>query len=285
MLTTEPYDPDTPEGAPSKSGLVTGKELRSLVLLFVGLFGLLTVVYFRVRENGFREICQQNMKAVADAVNAYCDNHEGFYPLPFHMSASGIPQSDHGAVISWVTTVQPYMNARKSFVCPAADEKSLVKSALGGGKVVLSSYGLVPGVICQITPEGRLAPMRKDDVADAANVALLTETDNFGAESSRNPVPWFESETKPFAWDGFLVGYQYDNLVPDVEENGKVLTSEFVTRLARKGDKGRHEFNFVIFANGNRGKLVAGDQAIPRDRDHAPIAPWWPTNNRQFIRK
>lgn len=291
-LHTENFAPNEPEGT-RKSNLVTKKEFRLMLLGFGAIFLALIPIYYRARKDSYREICSQNMKAIAAAIDAYCNDQEGYYPLPFYVAADGAPQMEDGNVISWVSLVKPYMNSRKSFVCPAAEPDEIVKNFVGQGKVVESSYGVVAGVFVQVTDDGRMVTIRKDEVADPSNVAMLTETSNRGSQQSFDPLPFEDGQAKTQPWSGFLVGYEMDNLSPDVQDGKDVIRSNFVTRLAFRGtDKGsfekaegRHEFNYVVYAGGQRGKLLAKDAFVSRNRDNNPIAPWWPTNNRGFLRK
>lgn len=292
-LHTEPYAPDEPEGAQQRSGLVTKKEFRMMLLGFVGIFIILIPVYLNNRKTAFKETCKQNLRSVAAAIDAYCNDQEGYYPLPYYLDNTGAPQLDNGDVKSWVTTVQPYMNTRKNFVCPEAHESELVRNALGGGKFVLSSYGIVPGAICQITEGGRMITMRKDEIADPNNVLLLTETSNKGARESFDPLPFEDDQAKTQPWDGFIVGFEMDNHVPDVQDGNDVIKSNYVTRLAFPGtdkgsfekSEGRHEGNFAVSSSGSLSKIKADQAYVRRNRDGQPVAPWWPTNNRSFVRK
>lgn len=292
ILNTQPYDPDAPEGSSSvgTSQLVSKREFRYMILTFFCVLLLLVPVFFRMRENSWQTGCLQNMKAISAAITGYATDADGYFPLPYAPDSNGEPRLEEG-VVSWVTAIQPYMNQRKNFICPASKEDEATKNQgkSDDGPFVRSTYGLVPGVVAQPNDSGGFSPISKEDISDPTNVALIVETSNGGAQNTYNPLPL----CKASACDGILAGYQKGNFAPDI---GKTEKSDFMTRLAFYGTKdGRFEGDeikprhpiglHVIFVDGNFGVMQPKNAFIRRDGSGRPLAPWWPANNRNFARE
>ena len=174
---------------------------------------------------------------------------------------------DQGRPFTWCSLLQPYMSERASFVCPSATEEEAVRGQSGTSSDTLAStYGMY-------VPYGGYF---KDTVTNLDKVVLIAETSNHGSRDSYNPRPFVNAAGETVTQDGFLIGFDTDNWVPNAD-------SDSVTRLAfpgtangkfdKEGPRRHRGGIIVLFGDGSTGKLTP-DQARLNRLGSNIVGPW-----------
>ena len=182
--------------------LAIGKSGRWLVAGLIGLMiagGVVSLIRLggaaavRAQATSARGRCMSNLQKIADALNAYADDH-GAYPPPYVADTSGKP------LLSWRVTILPYLghqdlynqihklqswdsveNVDFMYACPKE-----YQSPGDTGNYSDSSYMLVTGNGTLFPTTGSLGPR---DIGDGPEKTLLV------AETARPPggsVPWMK---------------------------------------------------------------------------------------------
>ena len=234
------YDPNAVEGDKSAGGqYVTKKDLKvwGIGLVVLGLFSYPVFQYLQNQSERAR--CGTNFRAVYQAISLYAEQHDYRFPPLARTEGNGVTPSlsDTGHPYTWISDVAPFMNARQSFLCPAASEAERVQneSPVSATATIPSAYGMyVPygGVLTSI-------------VENPDEVVLIADTSNRRGQETLDPLPYGKGLP-----DGFAIGWSNSNVMPDKE-------TKSVTRLAfpRSGlgptDAGRHgKFIWAMSASG-----------------------------------
>ena len=220
-MDTEIYDPLAPEGDSSaRNQYISRKDFKviGIVLVLLGL-GLYPIYRYQVRQ-AEKSICTSNMKAVFDAVNMYAESKDDRFP-PIYRTGEGILPGlgDSGKPYTWCDDVQPLMNKRFSFVCPAAgkDEVATCENPTSTNGVLQTSYGMY----------FPYSAYPRSLVPNPDQAAVFAETSNLGSNGSYDPQRMVDSHGTTIP-DGFVIGWDDGNSAPDAK-------TRFVTRLAYPG--------------------------------------------------
>lgn len=201
---SEPFDPQAPEGDESRGNqYLSRKDLRNVLIVIAVLGVVLFPVYQQLRRQGERTFCSQNMRSISQAILLYLEQNDDRFPPAYRPDVNGAPVAFDGHPITWATLVEDAMSRRQNFRCPSAapDEVTRVASQ-SQGKVIELTYGLYAGVATRT--------VRDFDRPDMA--VMLSETSNFGAQDTYNPLPWSSPSGEPIRNDGFLIGWNETNL-------------------------------------------------------------------------
>lgn len=210
------FEPDVPEGG-QRSEYITRKDLKLLGIVIGAILLLLTPIYLYYRKQAYRTVCVANLRSMFQAISEYSIDNNGRLP-PIYVTGDGEePRLFNGKPFTWASLVQPRMNVRHSFSCPAAEDAENVVADHPSlpNEAVISSYGMFVAIGAQAV----------DRVQDPENTVLIAETANSGAKGTYNPKPLLDPRGNVSKWDGFLIGYDSGNF-----EFGKQTQS--VTRLA-----------------------------------------------------
>ncbi|MBV6459495.1 MAG: hypothetical protein HONBIEJF_02643 [Fimbriimonadaceae bacterium] len=184
-------------------------------------------IYMVFKRQSEKHLCQQNMVSISKAIQLYAASWSDRLPPIYSTIAEGdtTPTLDeNGRPYTWVSLVQPGMSPRASFRCPSATDAELVRNQHSDSrsKSLSSAYGMY---VSMATRQLSLIPSINQSV-------LISETSNFGAESSYDPMPFVDPGGNAVPVDGFLIGYDDSNL-------RHTMKTQFVTRLAyRNSAKG-----------------------------------------------
>jgi hypothetical protein len=259
-----PTDDEDREGPP-KSRYISKKDLRWIIVGAIVLFIFGYPLFSNFKEGRDWHICASNMNGVYKALSSYANDYDGRFP-PVAEEAdphTGAPGLYDGRLRTWVTQAFRYDNDPAIYNCPKAQDSETFPNEgdvrdKATGKVtvqtVRSSYGMYRGYNAAMLSA----------IERPGQVVFLTETSNFGAETSYDPLPFLDQRKATVPFDGFSVGWDTNNIQPDP-------TSKKLTRLAfrqsSKGDFsqafGRHQSGIhAITADGNLLVLKPGDATL-----------------------
>jgi len=257
---------------------VTKRDIKSLVIFLI-VFAVLTLpVYNFYKRRADTHLCASNLNSVYQACSLYATANDERFPPLVEQDGSGSPGSPrvvNGKVISWVSSVFQYDPRPSIYQCPSAlaDEATPTEGAIppknGVGHsthiTIQSSYGMyAPYSAAMISLIDR-----------TSQVVFITETSNFGSQTSYDPYPFLSASGNKIPYDGFSVGYDNSNIEPGP-------TSRRLTRLAFRdtqngpGPKSvaRHDAgNHVITVDGNLLFLHPGDMQLQM-RGGFPTGEW-----------
>ncbi len=230
------YDASEQDERP-RSEHLSRKDLRYLLLGLGGVLLLMWPLYSILKGNSERSICSNNFQAMSTALGLYLEDHDDRFPPAFATGAGTEPLTDDkGRPFTWCSLLDSYMTKRATFVCPSASDDEKVLAQAGSSSDTLeTTYGMYPAY----------AGVYRDTIPNINQIALIVETSNHGAETSYDPTPFVGPDGRPMKHDGFVVGYNNANMIPD----GKSLS---VTRLA--------------FRNTANGRFGEGAGARHRDK-------------------
>jgi len=223
---SDPFAPDQPEGS-ARSEYVSKKDLIRLLIVMVAIVLALIPIYMVFKRQSEKHLCQQNLVSISKAIQLYAASWSDRLPPAYSTIAEGdtTPQLDADRrPYTWVSLVQPGMSPRASFRCPSATDGEVVRNQHPASqrKALPSAYGMY---VSMATRQLSLIPSINQSV-------LISETSNFGSESSYDPMPFVEPNGSAVPVDGFLVGYDDSNL-------RHTTKTRFITRLAfRNSAKG-----------------------------------------------
>lgn len=264
----EQYATDEPEGSTAtKSQYMSKKDVKSLVAIMLVLAVVLFPIYQKLRGDGERVMCANNMKAASQAMLTYCDNNNDRFPPVFYPDSEGAPALLDGLPITWVTLVDEGMKPDRTYVCPRSTPEERSKSVpFSGSKPIESSYGMWSGIALQSKGLMEEKPI------------MIAETVSGSALNAFNPMQMNGGN------DGYAIGLDSSNLqgqaINDTVDFG---TAKAVTRLAF-GDTakgvfsgkvfGRHEkINHAVDVNG-RLIHITSSQALVRTQGQCLIGLW-----------
>lgn len=266
------YDPDAPEGAkPRGDSYVSRKDIKWIVLIVVVLGIVFYPVYDLMRKDSEKKQCGSNIQQIAKAITQYAALNDDRFPPLYDEVEPGLPRLVDGHPYIWASLVGTYMSSRAGFGCPAATPEEHCRFHSNESKQpVMLAYGMF------------LAAAARPDYQIPAKetLVLLAETNNHGAGSSYNPVPFQYEDGSILKDDGFVVGF-------DNKPNGNYDTSvatRFVTRLAFRNTSGgdfsnskvvpRHSNGIhVIYADGHQGYLTPGEAMVTMQGERS-IGAW-----------
>ena len=270
-----PTDDEDREGPP-KSRYVSRKDLKWLAVIVIVLIIVFYPVYSNLRDQRDWHTCASNMNAVYKALSGYMNDYDGRFPplAEEENPRTGTPRLYDGRLITWVSHAFQYDNHPDIYTCPKAEdsetypnEGDIRRQGTTPAQVVTvrSSYGIYRGYNAAMLSA----------IERPGSVVFLTETSNYGSESSYDPLPFLNASKSPVPYDGFSVGWDNDNVQPGP-------TSKKITRLAFRqsatGDfskaYGRHRDGIhAITADGNLLVLRQGDATLHM-RAEEPTGEW-----------
>lgn len=264
MSENSAYDVDAPEGAKSPGAQYMSRKDVKWILLATGvIFVGLIPVYISMRDKAYATTCKKNLSRIGEALQLYADTHDDRLPPLYEEGANGEPAiGPDGYPYTWISDIQPLMNARASFVCPSADSSEYAFSASPtGGEPIPSTYGMYSAYSSSPTK----------DVEGGDIIVLVAETANAGALGSFNPKPLSGKQ------DGFLIGWDNSNQAPD---EATTLMTRLAFKNTAKGNftqaDGRHGFiSHAISVNRGLIYLKSEDIQTEYDRTKYSLAGRW----------
>lgn len=257
------YDPDTPEGAPSRTQYVTIKDIRVVLIGVPLLLAVLYPVWAKMRAEAEKTTCKANLSAISKAMQSYSQMNDSLMPPICVESPTGGPMIDsRGRSINWATLLHSHMSARHSFRCPSAqpNEVTPTQHSSDPKATIELSYGMVIS----------MSTRSYDRIADPDDTILIAETINGGASGSYNPQPIVDQQGQKSPVDGFWIGYDDSNLEPS-------LKTRAMTRLAFRNNPqgrygadlpGRHDIGiFYLTVSGRLGSLAPQGALVDRVRN------------------
>jgi len=212
----EPLDPAEVEER-RKSVYVSKKELGIVAVMGVLLLFGFFLLYRTLKQGAEESVCTRNMKEIFTALGLYLQDNNDRFPPVFVRDAEDAPMLERGHPVTWVTQIHANFSRRASFRCPTAGESELAANRGNRDDIerVDSAYGFY--VAREFAEQPR--------IAYPSEVVLVAETSNRGARRTFDPHPLLDASGSPLASDGFAIGWDTGNALP---EPG----SRFVTRLA-----------------------------------------------------
>ncbi len=275
------YDPQEEEGR-GKQSHISKRDLTILaVFAFVAIIALIPVYRYlmAVRDS---HLCTQNLLDIGTAMESYAADNDDHFPPVYMVADDGVGPKvfDNKAVFSWVSAISQYTKKSESFKCPAAEPNEGVLNLPGtSGPDIVSDYGMYAG----------LSTASRGSIPQIANVILITDTDNQGADNTYDPLPLKDSKGNPVP-DGMVIGLNNTNLEESNRSLKTLTQAKFATRIAfpdsAKGDFGdstitRHPdginvlmadlhrehlhgpADFVSHPGNNKGAGIVGFWAVP----------------------
>jgi hypothetical protein len=259
-LVSIPADEESREDAP-RSHLITKKDVKKFLIALPFILVALFFTYRHFKKISDWHICASNMNSVYKGLSLYSNDHDDrFPPLSSSNPSTGAPYVTDGVVNTWVSQVSPYGKDPQIFHCPAAEpgesvatEASIHDNPDGSPRqvTVQSTYGMYAGYASASTSL----------IERSGSSVLLAETSNNGSASSFDPTPYKDSSGAVIPYDGFSVGWDNNNLAPD-------LHTKYVTRLAlRNSANGDFTKAETRHANGNHAITPDGNLIIQHAQD------------------
>ncbi len=269
-LDQQGFDPNAPEGdIRVRSQYVSKKDVKVVVTALVILSILLYPVYQYMKGESEKSRCKANLKAIGEALALYAQNHDDRLPPLGATDSNGNLQLDaSGLPYTWIDDASAFLNARAGLTCPSAQPNELtsMQHPTEMGKKLESTYGMY----------APYASALLSIVENPDEQIVVGETSNFGASGSYDPLPLKDSSGKVAGNDGFVIGWNNDNLNP-------TSSTDAVTRLAypgtsngtfREGGETRHpKGNFYLNATGGLMALPPSG-AVVHIRGGMPALPW-----------
>jgi len=264
---SQQYDADAPEGSNELgSQYVSKKDIIWIFAAIVVIAIIMAIVGPSMKKRADESNCKSYMNAIASAISQYAVMNDGFPPL-YAVGENGSPALVDGKPIVWASVIPPLPRGSK-FFCPASKHeehvrvngKSIETSMFQKDEKILSHIDLSYGMFSALS--GR----KVSDVANDDQTILIAETANHGALDTYNPLPFTLEDQTPVPFDGFAIGFNNSNGLPDAD-------SKFVTRLAfpntkdgnfdREVTDARHGKNvFAIYVDGHIGRLTPSDMRM-----------------------
>lgn len=250
------YDADEPEGSRrSSSQYISGKDIRNVAIATILLGIALTPIYQFYRRQSERTTCGQNFKSIFDAMGLYAVENNDRYP-PTHMQdLSGAPLLFDGKPYTWASVISNKMSPRRNFVCPSAHADEIVQCGHpDSNRLSLpTTYGMAAG----------LSTKPINLLIDPNNTVVVSETSNFGAQDTYNPVPFVNAEGQTVRQDGFLIGYDNSNVAPDGESVAATRLAFYGTGKGRFSvtNRARHDGRIHILKASGQLELVSAPAA------------------------
>lgn len=253
--------------APRRRGL-TRLDRWVVGAAFLILAGLLVPIYFNLREQAYFQSCQQNLKAIGQALTLYKEDFGRGLP-----SAHAFDPGTGEMIPQWYVAVSPYVRQskvsnRSAFICPSADPATCTRIGGASGNATLLSYGFYVG----------LSAAQDTQITAPGNTVVLAET--AVGPSAFDPLNALGTNA------GYLIGYDDSDAMP-------TKASRYVTRLAiaringaegwvnslnlwpRHGTRGLN----ALYEDGHVGVLDASTMILARDFEGKIMSPWSPAEN------
>lgn len=266
------YDPQAVEHQSTASQYLTLNDVKKIGLVVIAIAILLIPIYRWMLANSEKTRCKQSMRAIAEAINLYAQEHDNRYPPVGRTESqlSVVPTiGDHGYAYTWASDIQPLMNKRHGLRCPTASDQEAMQTEdpADSSKAFPLTYGIY----------GPYAGFQTSLIDNPDSVILLAETANRGAGNTFDPKPLVSLDGKQRD-DAFVIGWDTGGTYPTDQ-------SKYVTRLAYPETKGgQFVFNgesrhgkAIHFMTAS-GKLVTGGPQtaqIARNRDTGAITGYW----------
>jgi len=265
-----------------KSAYLSRSELRFFVLFAVIAFVALIPAYYVLKAKAEQYECHVNLEQIGKAMELYAERNDDRLP-PAYVTAdnpgSGLAPmlDDKGRPFTWAGLIKDEMNARATFVCPAASEDEIVDTQYDQKTDIPMSYGMF----------APYSAYPENTIDNPAATVLVGETSNFGSQDTCDPVPFVDASGAVIRSDGFLIGFDKSNF------DG--AHANYVTRLAYYDSKGgvfkkkggaRHEGGiYLLFADGHTEFLNPLAAQVTLSAQGIPGPPWTtPPSLDQFQR-
>ncbi|MCB0824729.1 MAG: hypothetical protein KDC26_00935 [Armatimonadetes bacterium] len=301
ILTSQAYDPDTPEGAKPRGAQHLQKKDVVWIVLILAVLGVASIPLYRIMEgNGHKTTCKKNIKAIYGAIQVYAETNDGRYPPLYQTNFDGTPNLDIGGLpVTWATVVSEHLDHGASFKCPACMEGEAMKGNGVSYKTTMFDQKGVKENKMELS-YGMYAPMAlriTEQLSAPDETILIGETTNFGARNTFNPMPFMDRSGVKIPFDAFNIGWDSFNFERAIIESGssdgkkkKTFVEELmaqnpvsVTRLAfyetqdgnfDGGAKARHkEFIHVIYADGHLRNISASKAKVLKQGNRI-TEPW-----------
>lgn len=248
------YDPDEPESSKRRSSYLSRRDIKVLAILLVLFLAIMYPIYIYYFHVSQRYKCKTNLKDIGESINLYAEDWNDRYPVLYAIE----PGTSDGPLLdksnrpyTWGSLIDRYAKRRGILRCPSAEPEEALEAQdpQTTKRGVTMTYGMYVG----------LGSQPRNLIRSPDSTVLITETSNYGANDTYDPVPLRGKDGVPSPYDGFMIGYD-TGLTPTRE-------TQHVTRLAFEGTKdkdfsakraGRHfGKNLFLFAGGNVADLNA----------------------------
>ncbi|HEY0866078.1 MAG TPA: hypothetical protein VGE01_01795, partial [Fimbriimonas sp.] len=264
-MSSDRYDPNAPEADVSRgSQYISKKDIKVLLIGLGVLAAMLAPFYFVGVRNSEKVRCSGHIGAVYQAMGLYATEHDDRMPPVYRTESDGITPGLGATGLPWTfaSDTVTYMSARATYTCPSASEAENVTTEHpeGGSKRIVSSYGMYK-------PYGSAF---RSFIPDPGTTILLAETSNAGSEDSFDPLP--------FATDGFVIGWDNSNEMPDKQTTAvtrlafrNVAGGKFDEKGTSRHDRGIH----AVTANGQLVMLKPTDSRVTIQKSTGlPVGFW-----------
>lgn len=216
MSGPDPYDPAAVEER-RHSQYFSRRDLRNIILVFGGILIALWPVYCYMKKQAEDSICKKNLRAIASALGSYMEDTGDHYPAMYAMEGGSETPfiDDRGLAVTWGTAIAPHVKELSSFSCPSAGADEYARAEGLGRRSIEMAYGFYAPYSTELQP----------GIIDPARTIVITETSNFGANDTYDPLKFVGRSGKPVRQDGFVIGFDDAQLYP-------TAASRYVTRLA-----------------------------------------------------
>jgi prepilin-type processing-associated H-X9-DG protein len=254
----DPYDASDVEERP-RSGYLTKKDIRAGAVVLVILALISTPVWMYLKRQTQKAICAQNFQSIYGALGAYMAQNDEHFPPICAQGDNLEPALLNGKPITWATVISGDMSKRASFRCPSATDAEVVHAVDPA-----SAKGDLPMTYGMYSPWSTAST---EAIANTHTAIVIAETSNFGSEETYDPVPFKNRSGNVVRQDGFFIGWDKGNYVPDWQRTASAAPDmpRNVTRLAffgtSRGDfhgdvRGRHDGKIhVLFVDGHLGSI------------------------------
>lgn len=274
ILQTDAYDPTESDDRP-RSSHVSKKEILVVAVVLTVLIFVMWPVYVKFKGQRDKHVCKDQLLQISRGLLLYADENSGRLPPLYVMGDNFEPVLFKGRANTWISLIAPGVKGEKAaFRCPGAEEAETAPNAAPGGDTILSTYGLY----------GAMSSAPLEHVPNTASQVMVAETSNGGARGTYNPIPILDKAGKVMP-DGFVIGLDNSNFLPDDSDMTTFAKSTAATRLAfydtAKGDFtaekiARHPTGIhVLFADGHIETVQAPFAHVTRATKSGEIIRAW----------
>lgn len=220
ILSATPYDPEGDDRP--RASHISKKDLKWATILVLILVIVLWPIWARLKLQRDKHVCKDNLGQIAKALLLYAEDNSDRLPPAYVAGDNFEPRMFKGRAVSWISVIASGVrDATENFQCPAAKQEELAPNAGPDDSTIYSSYGMFAAI----------ASAPRANIPNQSAVAMVTETANMGALESYNPLPMKDAQGKPVP-DGYTVGFDNSNFLPDDSTMDILGKSKHATRLA-----------------------------------------------------
>lgn len=222
MSNIDQYDASEQEDRAS-SHYLDRKDVKIIGIVLVVFLLITFPIYRHLVGDAEAHVCQNNMGQIMKAVNLYALDNNDRFPVVAVADAEGNPYIFNGSVNTWMTQVKGYMSKKVSTVCPSSSKEEYVQNEDAEGTTFFSTYAMYQ-------PYSGVEMSR---VKNPGQTVLIVESTNNGAMGSYDPSPLTTVEKKPSPYDGYVIGWDKTEWVPQGPElvARPSIDAKAVTRL------------------------------------------------------